>query len=155
MEIVTILLLVLLGIVLLFVEFMLIPGVTIAGVGCVVSFGAAIFLAFKYYGSMAGFITLAAILVFVPVFLYFFFKGKAAKSMMLKSDIDGVVKTVDEQKIHPGDQGITISRCTPGGNARVNGITVEVRSMGVFIDPHTQIEVVKIDGNIVIVKPIK
>jgi membrane-bound ClpP family serine protease len=155
MEIITILLLVLLGIVLLFVEFMLIPGITIAGVGCVISFGTAIFLAFKYYGSMAGFITLGAILIFVPVFLYFFFKGKAAKSMMLKSDIDGVVKTVDEQKIHPGDQGVTISRCTPGGNARFNGSTVEVRSMGVFIDPHTPVEVVKIEGNIVIVKPIK
>jgi membrane-bound ClpP family serine protease len=155
MGIITIIILILLGIMLLLVEFMLIPGITIAGVGCVISFGAAIFLSFKYFGTLAGFIALAAVVIFVPLFLYFFFKGRAVKPMMLESDIDGKVKTVDEQLIHPGDTGITTSRCTPGGKAKINGSVVEVRSLGSFIDPHTPGEVVKIEGNIVIVKPIK
>ena len=122
-------------------------------VGCVISSEQHIPVV-KYFGTLAGFIALAAVVIFVPLFLYFFFKGRAVKPMMLESDIDGKVKTVDEQLIHPGDTGETISRCTPGGKAKINGSVVEVRSLGSFIDPHTTVEVIKIEGNIVIVKPL-
>lgn len=155
MDLLSVVLLIVLGVILLLVEFMLIPGISIAGVGSVIAFGAAIFLSFRYFGSLVGYLTLAAVLIAVPVLLYFLFKGKAVKPMMLESDVDGVVRTVDEQHIHAGDQGVTISRCTPGGKAKINGLSVEVRSLGIFIDPHTPVEVVRIEGNIVIVKPIK
>lgn len=155
MEILTIIVLIIVGIVLLAVEILLIPGLSIAGIGCILSFGASVYLAFKLFGTLVGFITLLVILILAPAFLYFLLKSKAVKPMMLESGIDAKVKTVDEKAIHPGDQGTTIGRLAPGGKAKINGQTVEVRSQGPYIDPKTPIEVVKIEGNIVIVKPFK
>jgi len=155
MEIVTVILLILLGVVLLLVEFLLIPGISIAGVGCLISFGVAVLLAFRYFGTFVGIVVLLVILISVPLFLYFLFKGKATKHMMLNTDIDGKVKNVDKEFIHEGDEGITIGRLVPSGKARINGITLEVRSTGSLIDPQTKIKVLKIEGNSVYIEPIK
>lgn len=154
MEIITIILLLLLGIILLVTEFMLIPGITIAGIGSVISFGFGIFLSFEYWGNLAGIITLVAVIVFVPVFLYFLFKGKAVKSIMLNSIIDGKVKNIDDQKIKIGDEGITIGRLAPSGMAKINGLSIDARSNGTFIDHKTKIKIIKIERNTVIVEPI-
>ena len=154
MEIVTILLFLLLGIILLIVEFTLIPGLSIAGIGSLISFGASIYLAFKYWGNLAGILILIAVLIFVPVLLYFLFKGRAMKPMMLDSDIDGKIVNIDDQKIHLGDEGVTTGRLAPLGKAKINGITVEARSRGIFIDQQTPVKVIKIEGNTIIVEPI-
>ncbi len=154
MGIITVLILLALGVLLLIVEFMLIPGVTVAGIASVLAFGASIYFAFSYWGTVGGIITLIAVLVFVPVFLYFLFKGNAIKPMMLNSGIDGRVITVEGEKIKVGDEGVTIGRLAPSGNAKFNGITVESRSRGIFIDPKTKVKIIKIEGNTVIVEPI-
>lgn len=154
MEIITILLLILLGVVLLLIEFLLIPGISIAGIGCLIAFVASIILAFKYFGNLIGFVVLISILILVPLFLYFLFKGKAMKPMMLNTDINGKVKNVEEGQINPGDEGITIGRLAPAGKARINDITLEVRTNGQFIDPQTKIRVLKVEGNSVYVEPI-
>jgi membrane-bound ClpP family serine protease len=154
MEIITIVLLILLGVILLLVEFLLIPGISIAGIGCLLSFGASVFFAFKYFGNVIGFIVLVSILIIVPIFLYFLFKGKAMKHMMLNTDIDGKMKNVEDDQIHQGDCGITIGRLAPSGRAKINNITLEVRTNGQFIDPQTKIKVLKVEGNSVYVEPI-
>lgn len=155
MEIITILLLLLLGISLLVIEFMLIPGVTVAGIGSVIAFGAAVFFSFKYWGSLAGFLMLVAIIVFVPILLYLLFKGRAVKPMMLDSIINGKVNNIDDQMVHVGDEGFTIGRLAPSGRAKINNVSVDARSLGGFVDPKTHIKVIKIEGNTVIVEPIK
>lgn len=154
MELFIIIILILLGVILLLVEFLLIPGVTIAGIGGIISFGVVVFLSFKFLGHLAGIIVLLSILIFIPVLLYFLFKGKAVKPMMLKSEIDGKVDTIDNQKIHIGDEGITIGRLAPLGKAKINDITAEARSLGSYVEPKTKIKVIKIEGNTIIVEPI-
>lgn len=155
MKIISLLLLFILGVVLLIVEFLFIPGLSIAGIGCLISFVICVILAFKFYGTLIGIITLSVILILVPLFLYFIFKSKAVKPMMLETDINGKVKNVDENLIQPGDIGETIGRLAPAGKAKINGITLEVRTNGVFVDPKTKIKVLKIEGNNVIIEPIK
>ncbi|HPR32193.1 MAG TPA: NfeD family protein [Prolixibacteraceae bacterium] len=155
MEIIVVLLLLLLGVLLLVVEFMLIPGITIAGIGCFLSFAASVYYSFKYWGTLAGFVTLLAVVIFVPLFLYFLFKGKAVKPMMLNTDIDGKVNVVDEEHIHVGDKGTTVGRLAPAGKVRINGVSLEARSTGAFIDEHTPVRVIKIEHSTVYVEPIK
>ena len=154
MEIITVILLILLGVVLLLVEFLLIPGISIAGIGCLIAFAASVILAFRYFGSLIGFIVLFSILILVPLFIYFLFKGKAMKPMMLNTNISGKVKNVEEGQLHPGDIGITIGRLAPSGRAKINDITLEVRTNGQFIDPQVKIKVLKVEGNSVYVEPI-
>ena len=154
MEVLTVILLIILGVILLLVEFLLIPGVSVAGVGSVIALVTAIVLSFKYFGNLIGIIVLLAILVLVPVMLYYLFKGKTIKKMTLSSDIDGKVKNIDELEIKVGDIGETIGRLAPLGKAKFNGISAETRSLGSYVDPKTKVRVIKIEGNTVIVEPI-
>lgn len=154
MEIITIIFLIILAIILLVVEFMLIPGISIAGIGSLASFAFATFLAFRDFGNIGGIITLGAILIIIPTFLYNFFKGKGMKRMILKSDIESKVESYDKDSIHENDEGQTIGRLAPAGKAKINGQIVEVHSTGMYVDPNTPIKVTKIDGNTIIVQPL-
>ena len=41
------------------------------------------------------------------------------------------------------------------GKARVNGITVEAKSTGIYIAENTEIEIIKVNGSNITVKPLK
>ena len=74
--------------------------------------------------------------------------------MVLDSLIDGKVETVDAQKIQVGDTGKTIGRLAPSGKVKVSGEVVEAQSTGAFIDHNTEIKVLKILTNKIIVEPV-
>lgn len=149
-----ILFLIFLGVLLLLLEFVVIPGVTIAGIGGVILLGASVYVAFDSYGVIPGIITLAFVLIAVPVLIYRIFKSKTGKKMMLNSEIDGHVEKVDEQIIHVGDEGITIGRLAPTGKVRINNLSMEAKSAVGFVDPQVKIKVVEVLKTQVIVEPI-
>ena len=154
MTIFVIILLILLGLLLLLLEFAVIPGITIAGIGGFLLLGASVYIAFVKYGTLAGFITLAVVLIVSPLMIYYFFKSRAGKKMMLDTQIDGKVETFASDKIKPDDTGITIGRLAPTGKVRINGETLEGQSSGSFINPKTEIKVIKVLSNKVIVEPL-
>ena len=154
MEILTIILLILLGIILLFVEFALIPGVTIAGVGAIIAFGYGIYLAYSSFGILGGIITALFIIILTPLIIVRFFKGKAAKKLTLETKINSKVNLIDPNKIKIGAKGITLGRLAPVGKASFEGEIVEARSAGPLIDPNQPVEIIKISNNQIIVKPI-
>lgn len=154
MTLFAIVLLILLGLLLLLIEFAVIPGVTIAGIGGFLLLGASVFIAFTEYGTGAGFITLTVVLIAAPLMIYYFFKSKTGKKMILENRIDGKVENVDQQKITVGDEGKSLGRLAPMGKVKVNGEVVEAQSTGSFIDQNIQIRVVKILSNKIIVEPL-
>ena len=154
MSILAIILLILLGLVLLLIEFAVIPGVTIAGIGGFLLLGGAVYVAFAEYGVIPGFITLAAVLVLAPAMIYYFFKSRTGKKMILQKNIDGKVDLINKEKIAVGDTGKSIGRLAPMGKVKINGETVEAQSTGAFIDHNTEIRVLKIESNKIIVEPL-
>lgn len=54
-----------------------------------------------------------------------------------------------------GMTGNTLSRINPMGKAKINGIEIEVTSLGKLIDARRRVEVISVDGNKVFVKEIK
>ena len=155
MTVFAIVLLILLGLLLLLIEFAVIPGVTIAGIGGFLLLAASVYIAFAEFGTGAGFITLTIVLIAAPAMVYYFFKSRTGKKMILNSKIDGKVETVSEEKIHIGDTGKTIGRLAPMGKIKVNGAIAEAQSTGSFIDHNIDIRVLKIQSNKIIVEPIK
>ncbi|NQU87569.1 MAG: NfeD family protein [Mariniphaga sp.] len=153
MSIFVIILLIFLGLLLLMIEFAVIPGITIAGIGGFLLLGASVYIAFVEYGSLAGFITLAVVLIAAPLMIYYFFKSRAGKKMTLETKITGKVETFVHEKINIGDIGKTIGRLAPMGKVKINGETIEAKSNGSFIDHNTEIEVLKILANSIIVEP--
>ncbi len=154
MTIFAILLLIFLGFVLLLIEFAIIPGITIAGIGGFLLLGASVFMAFKEFGTVAGFLTLAFVLIASPILIAYFFKSKSAKKMILNSKIKGTVDTINEKKVKVGEVGKTIGRLAPTGKIKINGETVEAQSVGTFIDHNTEIVITKIQSNKIIVEPL-
>ncbi len=153
MSLLAIILLIILGLVLLLLEFAVIPGVTIAGIGGFLLLAGSVYIAFSEMGKVAGFITLAVVLILSPLMIYYFFKSRAGKKMILDSKIDGKVENTTPDKIQPGDTGITIGRLAPTGKVKINGEIVEAQSSGVFIDHQVEIRVVKTHLNKIIVEP--
>ncbi len=155
MSLLAIVLLIMLGLLLLLIEFAIIPGVTIAGIGGFLLLAASVYIAFTDLGTVAGFITLAVVLIASPIMVYYLFKSKAGKKMILDSEIDGKVENFSHDKLKVGDTGKTIGRLAPMGKIKVNGEVVEAQSNGTFIDHQTKIRITKIHLNKIIVEQIK
>ena len=79
-------------------------------------------------------------------------RSKSFSRVALKTDIDSKLVSSRDLGIVPGDEGLTLSRLAPIGKARINGITVEAKSMDELIDENTPVEVLRVDGYNVIVK---
>jgi len=154
MSLLAIVLLIILGLVLLLIEFAVIPGVTIAGIGGFLLLAASVYIAFADLGTVAGFITLAIVLIASPIMIYYLFKSRAGKMMILDSEIDGKIENFNPEKLKVGDVGKTIGRLAPMGKVRINEEVMEAQSSGSFIDHQTDIRITKIQWNKIIVEPI-
>jgi membrane-bound ClpP family serine protease len=152
MTILIILALIFLGIVLLLLEFAVIPGFTVFGVGGILLLGYSVYLAFIHYGSWAGIILLLFLITIIPVLFFKFLKSKAGKKMQLETVIDGKANALELDKIHVGDTGIAIGRLAPMGKIEINKMVVEGKSAGGYIPEGSTIEVIKINDNQIIVK---
>ena len=149
-----IVLLILVGLFLLVLEVIAIPGITIAGFFGIALCGFAIYSAYSDYGTNEGHITLAASLVFGVAMFAYFFQSKAWDRFKLKKEIDSKVNLVDETKIKEGTRGKALSRLAPSGKAIFDDEVYEVHAPNELIDPDTEIEVVKVEGYKITVKRI-
>jgi len=147
--------LILTGLLLLVLEFFVFPGVTIAGIGGALMIAAGLILAYTSYGAPTGHFVLALTLVALFGVIGMALRGKTWNRLKLDTEISAKVETVPVNLIHPGDRGITISRLNPVGKARINEQEVEAHCPGNFLEPRTEIEIVKVLDTHVIVKPIK
>ena len=103
---------------------------------------------------LTGHIILASTIIAFVIILIFALRSKTWKKFSLDTTVTAQVETVDEETIKPGDKGITITRLNPIGKARINNEEVEAQCPGKYVDPKTEIEVVKVFKTYVIVKPI-
>lgn len=151
-----VIILILLGIFLFLVEFLLLPGITVALVGAVVMTISGVYLAFVRFGTKVGALVLVFTLVASLVIFAFSLRAKTWKKAMLKTNIDSnVTDEMGYEHVHEGDKGETIGRLAPTGMIRVNNHSFEAKSIAGFLDPRTPVEIVKIIGSQIIVKPIK
>ena len=154
MSMTLIIFLILLGIVLFLIEFLLVPGITIAGIGGAILMIGGVIMAYHFHGSAAGNYTLIGTAVVSFITIYFVLKSKTWNRIMLKTTIDGKVNVVEKEmpNVKMGDIGETVTRLNPMGKVLVNGEYFECKSEDKFIDQHTKIEVTKVLSNKIIVK---
>jgi len=154
MEILLIIFLILVGFLLLLLEFVVIPGTTIAGIGGLLFFIAGVYLAFNTYGILAGIISSLVIIILVPVLFYKVFKSKTGKKMILDSKITGNVNTIDTSTLHVGDEGLAVTRLASFGRIKINGQIMEAHTITDFIDAKTHIKITNISSDGIIVEPL-
>lgn len=139
------------AILLILLEIFMLPGITVAGVGGFIFAVGGLIYAYSL-DTMTGHITLVASLLLFGGAFAWLLRSKSFSRVALKTDIASKLLSSRELGIKPGDEGITLSRLAPIGKARINGLTVEAKSMDELINENTPVEVVRVEGYNVIVK---
>jgi membrane-bound ClpP family serine protease len=151
MTLTAILLLILVGLVLLLVEILVVPGLIVGIIGGgLMIFGIA--TTYYTYGSAIGNMVLLGSIITTVASLYFAFRSNTWKKAALNTSLQGKVNVLDENIIKVGEKGITLSRLNPVGKALINDTQVEVQCQDGFLDQNMPIEVVKISSNKIIVQ---
>ncbi len=150
-----IIVLIILGILLFVIEFLLIPGVTVAGIGGLILTVFGVYKAFSDFGPTTGVWVLVGTLMLSVFVIVMSLRARTWDRLMLKTKVDGTVDTAPtEDQIKTGDQGTSLTRLAPMGKVQVNKIVREAKSTEGFIDEHTNIEVVAVEGTRISVKPV-
>jgi len=151
-----IIILILLGIILFVIEFLLVPGITVAGVGGLILTVLGVYKAFNDFGTTTGaWFLIGTILVSILV-IAFSLRARTWRKLMLKTNNDSTVDTdITEDQMKVGDNGEAVTRLAPMGKVRINDIVREAKSIDGYIDEHSPVEVVSVKGTSILVKPIK
>ena len=144
--------LILVGLVLIFVEILLVPGVGVAGIlGLLCLVGCSVY-SFYDMGTTAGLIvTVVNSLLLIGLTIYVL-RAKTWKRMSLETNIDS--KAVEDAVLSVGDKGKTMTRLAPMGAARFGDNVVEVKALEGMLDPGTPVKVVLIEDNKIYVRPL-
>jgi membrane-bound ClpP family serine protease len=140
------------GLIFLALEILVIPGVGIAGIVGFILIAVGVWQAYAGHGSVAGHLVLGGTLLLTVLTLVLSLRGKTWRRLALSTSIDSRVNVIDGSKIKTGDTGKTVSRLAPMGKALINDEFYEVSTNGDFIDQQTEIIVIKIEFNKIIVK---
>ncbi len=155
MDIYLVIALIVLGVLLVVLEILVVPGTTVIGIIGGILMGVGVILAYSTQeDAMIGHYTLAGTSVATVILLYWAYKVLRSKKYSLYDVIDGQVNVLEPGTVKVGDEGITLGYLRLGGKANINGHRLEVFSQSEMIPADTRIEVIKIDGNKIIVKPL-
>ena len=151
-----IVILIILGILLFVIEFLLVPGVTVAGIGGLILTVFGVYKAFNDYGATTGVWVLIGTLLLSVFVIAMSLRARTWDRLMLKTNIQGTVDTdLTEEQIKVGDRGTTLTRLAPMGKVMVNELVREAKSIEGYVDEHKEIEVVSVQGTRMNVKPVK
>ncbi len=146
--------LLLLGILLILVEILFVPGTTIVGIGGVILLGIGVYMAYAMISTQAGHLSLAGSVVLVFILLIVFLKSGTWERFALDGSLEGRANDDADIRAKVGDKGKTISRLNPVGKASFGDEILEVAVQDGFVDPETDVVISKKDRSKIIVKPI-
>lgn len=134
----------LLGVILLTLEVVVLPGGVAGAFGiAMIAFG--VWQTYALFGDRTGTIVLLCSIALCVLLLVLFMKRKTWNRFSLNEEIDSKVNQL-EPTVKVGATGKTISRLAPTGKALIDGEMMEVHAVNKFIDPDHPIEVVGIEG---------
>lgn len=145
--------LIVIGLVLIFTEILLIPGVGVAGILGVLSLGGSCYFAFYELEPVVGYIVTSVNVALLVGLTVFALRSKTWKKLALETNIDS--KAVDSENVlSVGDKGKTVTRLAPMGAMRFGNKVVEVKALEGIIDPGVEVEVVLIEDRKIYVSPV-
>lgn len=149
-----IIVLILVGLVLIFAEILLVPGIGVAGILGLLSMGGSCFYAFNQFGNTTGAIVTVVNAVLIVALSIWVLRAKTWKRFTLNTNIDSKAIDLFSEKLSVGDRGKTTTRLSPMGSAHIGAEVYEVKALEGMIDPGVDVEVVLIEDNKIYVKPV-
>ncbi len=148
-------LLILVGALMLVVELVLLPGITLAAIGALACYGGAGWLAYKHFGVTGLLIVVAIVIVLSVIATWISLRAKTWQRFALRDNIESKSGEAPQREIRVGERGIALGRLAPMGMVQIAGRTYEAKTTGSFVDQQTEVEVVGFENFNVIVKPVK
>jgi membrane-bound ClpP family serine protease len=144
--------LLLIGLILLLVEILLVPGTTVVGAfGMLVSLCGIAYAFLSFDNQTAWLVTLVAAILNVAAIIYGFNSGIWEK-FSLKSSMRGGTFDGRTDEFQIGMPGKAFSDLKPFGKGIFGDQIVEIKSEGGFISVNSEITIIKIENNKIIVK---
>lgn len=154
MEWVTVLSLIIIGLVLINIELIFIPGTTVVGIIGLVMVISGISLGYDYFGTATGSMILGVTLLGSIGSLVLALRNKTWKKFSLDTSIDSKFNEGLTSSLNIGDEGITLSVLRPMGKAEFNNKTFEVKTLGNYLESGTRVRISRITDNTIIVEPL-
>ncbi|GHV64659.1 nodulation efficiency protein D (NfeD) [Bacteroidia bacterium] len=151
MEWIVLIVLIVIGLSLILMEVLVLPGIGVAGF---LGFGAivlAVYLGYRYFGTTTGHYILLGVAVLGFATTIYAIRAKTWKKLSLHASIDSTVEGVD-LSIKVGDTGKTVGRLAPMGKVQIGDFVLEAQSVDGYVDADTEVEVVKAYKDKVLVK---
>ena len=154
MEWITVASFLLIGIVLIIVEIIFIPGTTVVGIiGFLIAL-VGVYLSFLYFGTATGWIITGGTAAVTGSMLFLSLRMGVWSRFALKDTNTGRVNDSADAGLKVGMEGLTVSSLRPMGKAEFGGRQFEVTTLGNLIPAGTRVKVVTIAGTHITVEPI-
>ena len=153
LEWLSVLLLIGVGLILLTIEMIFVPGTTILGIVGLVCIGFGVFLSFQYFGSTVGWTVLLISSAVGLVGLIYSLRRGVWDKFALKKSIDSHFNEEFPIEIEVGDIGEAVSALRPIGKADFNNKLIEVRSHGNYVKTGERVQVIRLEDNKIYVEP--
>lgn len=148
-----IILLIAIGIALLVLEILVLPGL-IAGIIGGVFILAGVMMTYSNYGSEAGHLTAIVSVLLSAGTVIYFLRSKSWQRFGLNSKLEGKTNEVDKLPVNEGDTGITVSALRPMGTILVNNLRMEAQTNGEMIPDNTLVKIIRVLPNKVLVEAV-
>ncbi len=152
MDWLTIALLLLFGLAFLVVEVILIPGTTVVGLVGIGLLAAGIWFSYRDLGTTTGHLLLSASAVFIGALVYVGLRPRNLNKMALTQENHGHVLDVRHADVLPGTVGRTLSALRPAGTALFAEARREVTTRGEFVAAGSNVLVIGIEQNRIVVQ---
>ena len=118
-------------------------------------FGYSLYLVFTNISASAGMAFIIADLFIVPILVYFGIKFMAKSPVTLRTKLSkeaGVTVQSPDQNDFLGSLGLAITDLRPSGVARIKDQRLDVVTRGEYLENQTEIIVIAVSGNQIVVK---
>lgn len=142
------------GLGLVVIEIVFIPGTTVVGVLGLLCIIAGLVYGFNEFGNPMGWAITATTALVSGVIIILSLRSGVWNKFALKGQIDSKVNESKKIDLVNGQTGVTLSALKPIGNAEFNQQKWEVTTQGEHIDAGTPVKVIKTKGRIIYVEQI-
>lgn len=149
-----IILLVLVGLILIYLELIFVPGTTILGLLGLALTGIGVYMTYERHGTTAGSLVLVSSLLVTVVALVYSFRSGTWNKFSLKQENESKVNEDYTKGLQIEMRGVAVSDLKPIGKAEFDNKAYEVTSHGHLIESGTQVRIIKLSGNKIIVESI-
>jgi membrane-bound serine protease (ClpP class) len=144
----------LIGIIVIIAEIIL-PSGGILSILATGIFGYSLYLVFAHISTSAGMVFVIADIILIPILVYFGIKFMARSPVTLRTKLskeNGVTSQSPDHNDYLGSQGVAVTDLRPSGVATIEDERLDVVTQGEYIEKQTQIIVIAVRGNQIVVK---